>query len=152
MRRRSVTRRDPRQVAGDLAIEHEGVQAVSAPDVAANIPGEVSGDRGQVDRGVATGSGARATAAAGDIVVPKDQLIGVGQPDPVGSGCPTPINWSFGTTMSPAAAVARAPEPVATPRSTCPRSPLTSPGIFAATSGAETAWTPSCSMARSPAT
>src|SRR5207244_4940687 len=43
MRRCRIARRDPRQVAGGLAVEHDGIQAVAATDVATNVPGEALG-------------------------------------------------------------------------------------------------------------
>src|SRR3982074_2367272 len=86
MRRGSVAWRDPRQVAGDLAVEHEGIKAVAAPHVAADIADEVCRDRRQINGGITAGSRGRAAAAGGDVVVPKDELVGTEQPDPIGSG------------------------------------------------------------------
>src|SRR5712692_5457201 len=91
MRRCRIARRDPREVAGDLAVEHEGIEAVSAPHVAPNVAGEVGRYRRQVDGRVATGAGTWPTAATDYVVVPEDQLIGIQQPDAERSGALNPV-------------------------------------------------------------
>src|ERR1700674_4254497 len=90
MRRRRVARRNPRQIARDLAVEHEGIQAISVPHVAANVAGEVGRYRRQGDGGITAGSSGWA-AAASDVVVAEDQLIGIEEPDPVRPSALNPV-------------------------------------------------------------
>ena len=76
-----VARRDPGQITGHRAVHRERIEAVSTPNIAADVPDEVGRYGVQVDGGVAVRLRRWTTTAATDVVVAQNERVRLQQPD-----------------------------------------------------------------------